>query len=755
VTAAPTGVLVGLPGEPGWLHRSPARRTAVLAVLFSVATLLGRSAQLEGAHLAIFWPASAVGALWLAGSARRGGLAADAVLVVVLTAVLRTLTGMPPAAAALLGVAAAVQALAFCWAYRRGPLAVFRLRTPADLWLLVLASVTGALVSLPVAAAGFAHVGGVPLGLAVAQWALRTSVSTFVVLAVVVRALVLRTGDAAPLPLPLGERLLMSVAVPAGYLLTFFVVRDVSLAFAVIPLGVWVALRRPTAHATVHVAGAATVVVVSAWSGRGPWAGLSPDLQAMSAQAFVGALGAVTLVLALHRDQSRAHGDAAAAAAAEVTRAHDLLSSVLSAATEHAIVGVDTAGRITVFNEGAERMLGTDAGAALGTDVREVLVHEELLQRVATLGLRDVDDLFSSPVRQGPHTERATYVRRDGSRLPVMLTNSPMRDRAGGLIGHILLATDLTARLAAEAELADSERLFRVAFDIAPVGMVMVGLRGADTRRILRVNEALVRFTGHREEELLARTLHDLAPAEEVDACRAAFDDLLAERTRQVQCVRGFQHADGRVLRGAMSATVLHPSGREPYLLCLVEDVTARLAAEEDLQRLALHDALTGLANRRLFVERLEEAVAGCAPEEAVGVLYLDLDGFKAVNDTLGHAAGDELLRHVADLLVRGVRPGDTVARLGGDEFAVVCTQASAAADVAAVGGRLLQSLAAPVALEGGEARVGASVGVALGGAGASAEGLLRAADAAMYDAKRAGKGRVVVQDDAAVGADV
>jgi len=744
-----------MPGEPGWLHRAPWRRRAVLAALFSVATLLGRSAQLEGAHLAIFWPASAVGALWLAGSARRTGLAADAVLVVALTAVLRVLTGMPAAAALLLGAAAAVQALVFCWAYRRGPLDAFRLRTPADLWLLVLASVTGALVSLPLAVAGFAHVGGVPLGVAVAQWSLRTSVSTFVVLAVVVRALVPGTGTATPVVLPLGERLLMTVAVPAGYVLTFFVVRDVSLAFAVIPLGVWVALRRPTASATVHVAGAATVVVLSAWAGRGPWADLSPDLQAMSAQAFVGALGAVTLVLALHRDQSREHGEAAATAAAEVARAHDLLTSVLSAATEHAIVGVDTAGRITVFNEGAERMLGWDAETALGTDVRALLVREELQARVDTLGLADVDELFSSGVRERPNTERSTYVRADGSRLPVMLTNSPMRDDAGAVVGHILLATDLTARLAAEAELADSERLFRVAFAIAPVGMMMIGLQGADTRRVLRVNEAMVRFTGRSEEELLARTLHDLAPAADVADCRAAFDELLEERTRQVRCERTFEHADGRVLWAEMSATVLHPSGREPYLLCLVEDVTARRVAERDLQHRALHDALTGLANRRLFVERLEEAVTGCVPGEAVGVLYLDLDGFKAVNDTLGHAAGDELLRHVADLLARGVRPGDTVARLGGDEFAVVCTQASAAADAAAVGARLLQALTAPVALEAGEVRVGASIGVALGDATASPQGLLRAADAAMYEAKRAGKGRVVVRGEAVVGADV
>ncbi|NIZ90506.1 diguanylate cyclase domain-containing protein [Kineococcus rubinsiae] len=648
MTAAPSRPLVVVPGEPAWLAGSPWLRSAVYALLFSAATLLGRSAQVGGAHLAVFWPASALGVLWIAGSPRRRVLGADLVLVVGLTLALRVLTGMPPVAAAPLAVAAAVQALACCWAYRRGRPEGFRLRTPADLRLLAITSVTGALVSLPVAGAGFAHVGDVPLPFALAQWSLRTSVSTFVVLAVVVRALVRRSDDVAPGGIGSGERLLMTATLISAYAVTFFVVRDVSLAFALMPLGVWVALRRSTAAATVHVALAATVVVISVWAGHGPWSRLTPDLQAMSAEAFIGALGVVTLVLALHRDEGREHADRAARAAAEVARAHDLL------------------------------------------------------------------------------------------------------------------ATDLAARLAAEADLADSERLFRVAFDLAPVGMAMVGLEGADARRLLRVNEAMARFTGRAEAELLARTLHSLAPAGDEQDARAAFDDLVGDRAQPRRSVSTFEHADGRVLQAEVSATVLHPQGREPYLFCLVEDVTARRAAELDLQHRALHDALTGLANRRLFVERLEEAVADCAAGEAVGVVYLDLDGFKAVNDSLGHAAGDELLRRVADLLVHAVRPGDTVARLGGDEFAVVCGQAATAADVAGIAARLLQAVAVPVALEGGEARVGASIGVALsgtapggtgtggtaaGGTGTVAERLLRAADAAMYEAKRGGKGRVVVRD--------
>ena len=172
-------------------------------------------------------------------------------------------------------------------------------------------------------------------------------------------------------------------------------------------------------------------------------------------------------------------------------------------------------------------------------------------------------------------------------------------------------------------------------------------------------------------------------------------------------------------------------------------DISERVRLEEQLTRQAFHDGLTGLANRALFRDRLEQALA--RSERSSGILALllvDLDGFKQVNDSLGHDAGDQLLQAVAERFAAEIRPSDTLARLGGDEFAVL-VDGGHESHAIAVAGRLLNSLAEPVWIAGHELSVGASIGIALhpGGAGRSEE-LLRHADVAMYAAKEAGRGR-------------
>ena len=176
-------------------------------------------------------------------------------------------------------------------------------------------------------------------------------------------------------------------------------------------------------------------------------------------------------------------------------------------------------------------------------------------------------------------------------------------------------------------------------------------------------------------------------------------------------------------------------------------DVTARKHAEEELTRQALYDSLTGLANRVLFRERLDHAVLGRRRGTAPPVvLYLDLDGFKAVNDSLGHDAGDELLRTVADRLVDVVRSHDTVARLGGDEFAILLDAARQPTDEAmTVATRVLQTLSTPTRVQDRMIVVSASIGIAAPDDGDSASTLLRNADIAMYEAKSAGRARAVV----------
>ncbi len=193
---------------------------------------------------------------------------------------------------------------------------------------------------------------------------------------------------------------------------------------------------------------------------------------------------------------------------------------------------------------------------------------------------------------------------------------------------------------------------------------------------------------------------------------------------------------DGRVvwLRDE-GAVVLDERGQPLYLQGYLLDITREREAERQLRQLALHDPLTGLANRALFHEQLRQATRVRHDEtRQTALLYLDLDGFKAINDRWGHDLGDEVLREVAARIERSVRPGDTAARLGGDEFAVVLAEAVEPDDAVTVAERLLEEIARPLRCGAGhELATSASIGIACGDDG---ESLLREADIAMYRAK-------------------
>jgi len=203
------------------------------------------------------------------------------------------------------------------------------------------------------------------------------------------------------------------------------------------------------------------------------------------------------------------------------------------------------------------------------------------------------------------------------------------------------------------------------------------------------------------------------------------------------------RRADGRFIGVEIQASDLTADAGIQGILLTIQDVTERQQLEQRLRHDALHDPLTSLGNRLLFQDRLAHAVARSSREPTtIAVLMLDLDGFKDVNDTLGHAAGDRLLAEVADRLAAAVRPGDTVARMGGDEFAVLIEHAEV--DTAElVAGRILARLRAPMEIAGRNIIPNGSIGVALASTdGADPEALLRAADLAMYRAKAGGKGR-------------
>ena len=211
------------------------------------------------------------------------------------------------------------------------------------------------------------------------------------------------------------------------------------------------------------------------------------------------------------------------------------------------------------------------------------------------------------------------------------------------------------------------------------------------------------------------------------------------------------RHADGTwrwvSTRGLAIRDV---DGRPTRMAGSLSDITDRRVAQLRLQHDALHDTLTGLPNRTLFVDRVSQIVQRSLRDPGMGcaVLFLDIDRFKLVNDSLSHAVGDQLLIALAGRLSGALRPGDTVARLGGDEFTVLLEDVLDADDATVVADRILQSLNEAFTIDGNELFVSASVGIALSAPELGPADLMRNADIAMYDAKRRGRARTAIFDE-------
>jgi diguanylate cyclase (GGDEF)-like protein/PAS domain S-box-containing protein len=323
------------------------------------------------------------------------------------------------------------------------------------------------------------------------------------------------------------------------------------------------------------------------------------------------------------------------------------------------------------------------------------------------------------------------------------------RDEIGALaVAFNSMATQLQENI---EELRQAQERFRLAFDNAPIGMCLVGPGG----RFMQVNQALCDMLGYRGRDLLELGVLDITHPDDAALSKEAIADLGAGRVTRFHAEKRYLHADGHVLWGLLSAAVMHSANGGPgYVVAQVQDTTERHAAEERLVHQATHDPLTGLPNRVLLMDRLEMALARGRhdPTSCVAVLFVDVDGFKAVNDCLGHDVADDVLVEIAGRLRRNVRPLDTVARLGGDEFVIVCQDlvcGGGPEGVLEIGERLVSALADPIMIGSTEVPVTASIGIAYAAAAeAAAEGLIRDADRAMYRAKARGKNRYELFDE-------
>jgi diguanylate cyclase (GGDEF)-like protein/PAS domain S-box-containing protein len=388
---------------------------------------------------------------------------------------------------------------------------------------------------------------------------------------------------------------------------------------------------------------------------------------------------------------------------------------------------VDRDGVVRVANDAAAAVWGLDR-SAVGTSA-------------ATLDARwSADALMrlTDPERES-HAD-VTYRAHDGSLRTVVLSSSKLSDHQRVWVGTVFILHDITERWQAELALRESEERFR---SLVQNASDLITVIDPDTT-IRYQSPAIKRVLGIEAEAAVGQRLADVVHPDDRARFLAALGDLM---TKPSSVVAG----EGRVMDSNGVWRHLEFTGSDQRdnrsiggVVLNVRDVSERKQLEEQLRHQALHDPLTNLGNRTRFTDRVEHALErGMRSGESLTVMFMDLDNFKAINDSLGHAAGDSLLIQVAERVAACLRPADTLARLGGDEFAILLEAVSASQDATAVVERIFDALQSAFRLEGKEILVRASIGIATseGSEGYDADGLLRDADVAMYVAKSHGKG--------------
>lgn len=321
-----------------------------------------------------------------------------------------------------------------------------------------------------------------------------------------------------------------------------------------------------------------------------------------------------------------------------------------------------------------------------------------------------------------------------------------------GLVLTVLVATTAYLLLAGRARaqaLADAmtEDLRRLALDQeAMLHTDLVGIAKMRRRQIVWKNPVLERMFGYDRDELLEQPVRQLYLDDDTFAAQGQLAYPTLARGGHYRTQLQMRRKDGRAVWIDLNGVSLPGAKDEELTLWMMLDITQSKEYERSVEQAAFHDALTGLPNRLLLADRLRQGIHAAARQHlGLAVAFLDLDGFKTINDTHGHDAGDEVLRVVGQRLSDGVRPSDTVARLGGDEFVVALAPVGGVDDSRHVLERLLRALMQPVTLASGAVvAVGSSIGVALYPAdGQTAEELMSRADQAMFDSKRAGRCRI------------
>jgi diguanylate cyclase (GGDEF)-like protein/PAS domain S-box-containing protein len=328
---------------------------------------------------------------------------------------------------------------------------------------------------------------------------------------------------------------------------------------------------------------------------------------------------------------------------------------------------------------------------------------------------------------------------KQGHDVWTIIATNPLLSQDDTFIGTLGMVTDITERKQAEMALRESHQFMHSIWESMTDAFVFLDRDW----RFVHVNQQAAAILGRIPQDIVGKTLHEALPAVVDTSFFRAYEKALAENV-QVTVEDVYPPAQKWYEARA------YPS--EAGLSIYFSDVTERRMAHDKLLHSAFHDAVTGLPNRALFLDRLERSLRRMQrhSEYSFAVLFLDLDRFKVINDSLGHANGDMLLSQVARRLEECVRPEDTVARLGGDEFTILMEGVKDVSDATHLAERVQVALGQPFSLHGHDVFTGASIGIALSDTGyETGDELLRDADIAMYRAKNSGRGRHEVFDGA------
>jgi diguanylate cyclase (GGDEF)-like protein/PAS domain S-box-containing protein len=401
-------------------------------------------------------------------------------------------------------------------------------------------------------------------------------------------------------------------------------------------------------------------------------------------------------------------------------------------------------GRLLHLNPGAERFvarLGVGVGA-IATSPSSLMDHVEVVDEHGQPQARDELPVVVAAREARDRTATLGYRLPDGGYAWYSTRAAPV-PLSDGTTGTVVTVDDVTERHEDRRRTVIAERSLRRTFDAAPIGIAVFGPDG----RLRQVNAALCDLLGHPEEVLLGEGLRVAAHPDDREIDRGQLEDWAAGADTRFLVDRRFEHASGRELATQLSVAVVRDEDGVPvHLIVQIVDLTARRRLEDELRAAAVQDPLTGLANRRALVERLTEAQLRRDREGGrIGLVYLDLDRFKAVNDTHGHDVGDQVLRAAAERLVSATRELDTVCRMGGDEFVILCAPIDGDADLAELVARLRSMPPVTVHAAGATVEVHTSIGAVTVADDEDLDEALRRADTAMYRAKRGLRGRAAI----------